>query len=107
MQVRQSELDQSVTVIEVESGDVGPMVDLLETRGHGFTILGIGQRMVVVDGRIRNQGRTGHHLLAIEAHEISHVHFPDADESETDRAAIRLLKKNKMFMAARLLRARL
>ena len=106
MQVRQSELDQTVTVIEVETGDVGPMVDLLETRGHGFTVLGIEQRMVVVDGRLRAR-LSRHHLLAIEAHEISHIHFPDADETETDRAAIRLLLNNKLFMAARILRNRL
>jgi len=59
MQVRSSQLDPTVTVIEVETGDAGPMVDLLETRGHGFTVLGIGQRMVVVDGRLR--GRLSRH----------------------------------------------
>ena len=106
MQVRQSELDQTVTVIEVEAGDVGPMVDLLEERGHGFTILGIGQRMVVVDGRIRSQGRSGHHLLAIEAHEIGHLQVGD-DEREADLAGIRLLKNARKPMAARLLRVRL
>ena len=106
MQVRQSELDQTVTVIEVETGDVGPMVDLLETRGHGFTILGIGQRMVVVDGRIRSQGRSVHHLLAIEAHEIGHLQVGD-DEREADLAGIRLLQNARKPMAARLLRARL
>lgn len=106
MQVRQSELDPTVTVLEVETGDAGPMVDLLETRGHGFTVLGIEQRMVVVDGRLRGR-LSRHHLLAIEAHEISHIHFPDADETETDRAAIRLLLNNKLFMAARILRNRL
>jgi hypothetical protein len=106
MQVRQSELDQSVTVIEVETGDVGPMVDLLETRGHGFTVLGIAQRMVVVDGRLRSLGRSAHHLLAIEAHEIGHLQVGD-DEREADLAGIRLLKNARKPMAARLLRARL
>lgn len=57
MLVRQSALDPTVTVIEVETGDAGPMVDLLETRGHGFTVLGIEQRMVVVDGRCAARGR--------------------------------------------------
>ena len=106
MQVRQSELDQTVTVIEVETGDVGPMVDLLETRGHGFTVLGIAQRVVIVDGRLRIQGRTDHHLLAIEAHEIGHLQAGE-DEREADRAGIRLLTAGKQPMAARLLRARL
>ena len=106
MQVRQSELDQTVTVVEVETGDVGPFVDLLETRGHGFTVLGIAQRMVVVDGRLRIQGRTDHHLLAIEAHEIGHLQVGD-DEREADLAGIRLLKNARKPMAARLLRARL
>lgn len=106
MQVRQSELDQTVTVIEVETGDAGPMVDLLETRGHGFTVLGIGQRMVVVDGRLRSQGRTSHHLLAVEAHEIGHLQTGD-DEREADLAGIRLLTAARKPMAARLLKARL
>ena len=106
MQVRQSELDQTVTVIEVETGDVGPMVDLLETRGHGFTVLGISQRMVVVDGRLRSQGRSEHHLLAIEAHEIGHLQVGD-DERGADLAGICLLKNARKPMAARLLRARL
>ena len=106
MQVRQSELDQSVTVIEVETGDVGPMVDLLETRGHGITVLGIAQRMVVVDGRILDRGMTRHHLLAIESHEIGHLQVGD-DEREADLAGIRLLQNARKPMAARLLRARL
>jgi Zn-dependent protease with chaperone function len=106
MLVRQSELDQSVTVIEVEMGDTGQLVDLLETRGHGFTVLGIEQRMVVVDGRLRSQGKTGHHLLAIEAHEIGHLQVGD-DEREADLAGIRLLQNARKPMAARLLRARL
>ena len=106
MQVRQSTLDGSVTVIEVETGDRGPMVDLLETRGHGFTVLGIEQRVVVVDGRLRDQGKTPHHLLAIEAHEIGHLQVGD-DEREADRAGIRLLMNARKPMAARLLRARL
>ena len=105
MQVRQSELDPTVTVIEVETGDVGPMVDLLETRGHGFTVLGIGQRMVVVDGRLRGR-LSRHHLLAIEAHEISHLDVGE-DEREADLAGIRLLKNARKPMAARLIRARL
>ena len=106
MQVRQSDLDPTVTVIEVETGDTGQLVDLLETRGHGFTVLGIEQRMVVVDGRLRSQGKTGHHLLAIEAHEIGHLQVGD-DEREADLAGIRLLTAQKQPMAARLLRARL
>lgn len=106
MQIRPSALDATVTVIEVETGDVGPMVDMLETRGHGYAILGVEPKTVVIDRRILDQGLTRNHLLAVEAHEISHVHFPDADETETDRAAIRLLTNNKMFMAARILRRR-
>ena len=106
MQVRSSELDPTVTVIEIETGDEGQLVEMLETRGHGFALLGIEPKTVVIDRRILDQGRTRHHLLAVEAHEISHVHFPDADETETDRAAIRLLSNNKMFMAARLLQIR-
>lgn len=107
MRVHPSQLDSAVTVIEIETGDEGPMVDMLKTRGHGYAILGIEPKTVVIDRRILEQGLTRNHLLAVEAHEISHVHFPDADETETDRAAIRLLTNNKMFMAARILRNRL
>ena len=107
MRVHPSQLDSGVTVIEIETGDEGPMVDMLKTRGHGYAILGIEPKTVVIDRRILEQGLTRNHLLAVEAHEISHVHFPDADKKETDRAAIRLLTNNKMFMAARILRNRL
>lgn len=107
MRVHPSQLDHEVTVIEVEDGDDGALVALLATRGLGFALLGVEPKTVVIDRRILGRGRTQHHLLAIEAHEISHIHFPDADETETDRAAIRLLSNNKMFMAARILRNRL
>jgi hypothetical protein len=105
MLVRQSTLDPTVTVLEVETGDTGQLVDLLETRGHGFTVLGIEQRMVVVDGRLRAR-LSRHHLLAIEAHEISHLDVGE-DEREADLAGVRLLTAMKQPMAARLLRARL
>ncbi len=105
MQVRPSALDATVTVIEVETGDEGPMVDMLETRGHGYAILGIEQRVVVVDRRILEQGLTRHHLLAVEAHEIGHIRRGE-DEGEADREGVRLLTAQKQHMAARILRRR-
>jgi hypothetical protein len=105
MRVHTSQLDETVTVIEIETGDEGQLVDMLETRGHGFTVLGIEQRMVVVDGRLRGR-LSRHHLLAIEAHEISHLDVGE-DEREADLAGVRLLTAMKQPMAARLLRARL
>lgn len=105
MQVRSSELDATVTVIEVETGDEGPMVDMLETRGHGYAILGIEQRVVVVDRRILDQGLTRHHLLAVEAHEIGHIRRGE-DEREADLEGVRLLTAQKQHMAARILRRR-
>ena len=105
MQIRPSALDATVTVIEVESGDEGPMVDMLETRGHGYAILGVEPKTVVIDRRILDQGRTRHHLLAVEAHEIGH-HNKGTDEREADLEGIRILRAQKQHMAARLLQIR-
>ena len=105
MQIRPSALDATVTVIEVESGDVGPMVDMLETRGHGYAILGVEPKTVVIDRRILEQGLTRNHLLAVEAHEIGHIRRGE-DEGEADREGVRLLTAQKLHMAARILRRR-
>lgn len=105
MQIRPSALDATVTVIEVETGDVGPMVDMLETRGHGYAILGVEPKTVVIDRRILEQGLTQNHLLAVEAHEIGHIRRGE-DESEADREGVRLLTAQKLHMAARILRRR-
>ena len=105
MQIRPSALDATVTVIEVETGDVGPMVDMLETRGHGYAILGVEPKTVVIDRRILEQGLTQNHLLAVEAHEIAH-HRVGTDEDEADREGVRLLTAQKLHMAARILRRR-
>lgn len=105
MRVHPSQLDSAVTVIEIETGDEGPMVDMLETRGHGYAILGIEPKTVVIDRRILEQGLTRHHLLAVEAHEISH-HRVGTDEREADLEGVRLLTAQKQHMAARILRRR-
>ncbi len=105
MRVHPSQLDHEVTVIEVEDGDGGPLVDLLATRGLGFAMLGVVPKTVVIDRRILGRGRTQHHLLAIEAHEIGH-HRVGTDEREADLEGIRILRAQKQHMAARLLQIR-
>jgi hypothetical protein len=105
MRVHPSQLDHEVTVIEVEDGDGGPLVDLLATRGLGFAMLGVVPKTVVIDRRILGQGRTQHHLLAIEAHEIGH-HRVGTDEREADLEGIRILRAQNQRMAARLLQIR-
>lgn len=105
MRVHPSQLDHEVTVIEVEDGDGGPLVDLLATRGLGFAMLGVVPKTVVIDRRILGLGRTQHHLLAIEAHEIGHHHV-GTDEREADLEGIRILRAQKQHMAARLLQIR-
>ena len=57
MQVRSSQLDPTVTVIEIETGDEGHLVEMLETRGHGFAA---GRQRDVqvledVDGRLHDR----------------------------------------------------
>jgi hypothetical protein len=105
MRVHPSQLDHEVTVIEVEDGDGGPLVDLLATRGLGFAMLGVVPKTVVIDRRILGRGRTQHHLLAIEAHEIAH-HRVGTDEREADLEGIRILRAQNQRMAARLLQIR-
>ena len=40
MQYRYSELDGETLVIEIEPDDEGELVDLLDSRGHGFAVFG-------------------------------------------------------------------
>jgi hypothetical protein len=104
MRVRQSILDATVTVIEIDDTDSGGMVDLFESRGHGYTFLNVDLRTVVLDCRSKS-GLTRNQLLAVEAHEIAHLHV-GADESAADKMGVRLLRESKHHMAARVLSRR-
>lgn len=107
MQFRQSEIDQSVPVVEVERGDVGRVVDLLEGRGWGYTVIKPGTpSLIVVDGRIRaKRWYTADHMRAIEAHEMGHIHM-GPDEAAADLRGIELLLRLGHDRAADLLRQR-
>ena len=42
MKVRTSLLDGRTTVVEIEDGDKGPLVKMLDNRGHGYAVFGEG-----------------------------------------------------------------
>ena len=109
MQIGISTLDRETVVIYVESGDTGPMVDLLEKHGHGYSIWGdaIEHPIAVIDRRLLNKpGYTEDHMLAIEAHELGHIHKKTDDEPTAELTGILLLEGLGQEGAARLLRKR-
>ena len=109
MIVRISTLDNKTPIIEIESGDDSPVVEMLEARGHGYAIFGesVTIPMAVVDGRIREQPwATEDHLLAIEAHELGHIIEESTDEPTAERKGIELLESAGHLLSADLLKNR-
>ena len=110
MKMYWSGLDNNKTlVLYVEHGDTGPTVDLLDSRGHGFAIFGpeVDVPFAVVDYRlVETQGYTEDHMLAIEAHELGHIHTQSTKEVDAEMAGIALLEAAGENAAAQLLRER-
>ena len=109
MQFRISELDNETSVIEIESGDEGPVVDLMNRGENGFAIFGeeVTIPIAVVDGRLKSKDWfTDDHLLAIEAHEVGHIRTGSSDEPTAEREGIRLLEEQGHMGASQLLRLR-
>ena len=109
MQMRFSQLDNKTPVLYVEHGDTGQHIDILKTRGLGFAVYGpdVELPFAVVDTRILDEpGYTEDHILAIEAHELGHIHKQSDDEPTAERAGIALLEAAGEEAAAQLLRER-
>lgn len=108
MQYRFSELDGKTLIVEIESGDKGGLVDLLEKRGHGFAVFGeVDIPFAVIDGRLRHEEWcTASHMLAIEAHELGHIHSQTTDEPTAELAGIELLTSLNQMGAANILKGR-
>jgi hypothetical protein len=108
MQVRVSSLDPRVIVFEAEVGDPEAMLARLTDNNHGYCVRGLDQLFAVIDGRLRDQSWcTPDHLLAIEAHEISHLINDTDNEEIADKGAISILEEHKFFEAANLLKERI
>lgn len=108
MKFRTSKLDNETLVVEVEEGDVGPIVDRLEMQPNGFAIMsqeaGFPVSMAVVDSRKLKEGWfTENHLLAIEAHELGHIRMNSSEEYVAEKEGIRLLEQAGYNTAASLL----
>lgn len=106
MKVRTSELDGKTIVLEVEDGDEGYIVDMLNSRENGFAIFGeaVPVPMAVVDGRLlKEDWFTLDHLLAIEAHELGHIRMKSDEEPVAEREGIKLLLNSGKEEAANLL----
>jgi hypothetical protein len=109
MNYKISSLDGETLVIEIEPGDEGPVVEVLDMRGHGYAVWGEGVSIpfAVIDRRLLEKpGYTENHLLAIEAHELGHIHESSDDESTAEKSAIRILTGLGNQAAADLLRTR-
>jgi len=109
MKLRISELDGETVVLELEAGDTGPAVDMMDTRENGFAIFGesIEIPMAVIDGRLlKEEWFTSDHLLAIEAHELGHLRKLSEEETVAEREGIRLLVQAGHSSAAGLLKER-
>ena len=92
------EFDDSITVFEIEKGDTGDAVDLLESRGHGYCFWGedVETPVIVVDGRIR----------AIIAHEMGHIKLETENESAADHwGRVTLLERGNVAAADLLCRS--
>jgi len=109
MQIGISNLDNKTLVVYVEPGDDGPVVEMLKTRGHGYAVFGenVLEPFVVIDKRLlEKQEYTDDHILAIEAHELGHIHELSDDEEIAEHAGIELLSRLGKDAAADLLRSR-
>ena len=109
MQYRFSELDGQTLIIDIEDGDTGNLVDMLDSRGHGFAVYGedVSIPFAAIDTRLLNEpGYTPDHLLAIEAHELGHIHQQSDNEVVAETAGIELLVKLGEEGAAALLMSR-
>lgn len=106
MKVRVSELDGKTIVVEVEAGDEGQIVDMLDIKQNGFAMFGeaVEVPMAIVDGRLLSEDWfTRDHLLAIEAHELGHIRLETCEEAKAETEGIRLLEKNHYLAAAQIL----
>ena len=109
MQCKISSLDNRTLVVEVEVGDEGPIVEMLNSRGLGCAVYGDDVKIpfAVIDRRMLEEpGFTPDHLLAVEAHELGHIHHLSDDEPTAEQAAIALLEALNEEGAAALLRSR-
>lgn len=108
MKFRMSDMASNVLVVEVEDRDEGTVVERLSDQNHGYAIRGTECPVAVIDGRIASQGWcTPDHLLAIEAHEISHIVNDTDDEEAADKGAINILENLGYLGAANILRERI
>ena len=111
MKIKTSSLDNKTTVLVVEPGDVGPVVERLEIQPNGYAIMGEDTgfpiSMAVVDSRrLKEDWFTEDHLLAIEAHELGHIRMNSSKEHVAELEGIRLLEANGHTEAAEILYAR-
>jgi len=106
MKMRISELDGETLVLELEVGDTGPVVDMMDSRENGFAIFGeaVPVPMAVIDGRLLAEPWfTQDHLMAIEAHELGHIRELSEEEPVAEREGIRLLTAAGHSSAAEIL----
>lgn len=106
MDIRISNLDNVTLVVQIEKGDTGSVVDIMDKGENGFAVMGeaVEMPMAVIDGRLlEEEWFTQNHILAIEAHELGHIRTNSTSEVDAEREGIRLLRENGHYEAAQLL----
>jgi len=109
VKIRTSAIDGETLVIEIEEGDDNELVRLLDgPRPNGFAVFGpeVPAPIAVIDGRILNTGLTPDHLLAVEAHELGHIHENTIVERVAEQFAVDLLEELGLVEARQILLAR-
>lgn len=106
MKTRTSTLDGETLIIEIEEGDDNELVRLLDgPHPNGFAVFGpeVPVPIAVIDGRILSAGLTADHLLAVEAHELGHIHENTTEEPVAEQFAVDLLGELGLVEARQIL----
>jgi hypothetical protein len=105
MKTRISKIDNQTTVFLVEDGDSGPLVDAFDKFKNGYSIMSDDvPPFAVIDSRLlKEDWCTEDHLLAIEAHELGHIHGQTENEVLAEQTGIDLLLMSNLKKPADIL----
>jgi len=87
-------LDKDVVVIIVEKEDTEyeQVSERFKLGDHAFTILGIDDQVIIVDGEVvKEDWFTDDHLVIIMAHELGHLRTNSTDELTADQTGFDIL----------------
>ena len=104
MKTKISKIDNKTTVFLVEDNDTGPLVDALDQFKNGYSVITDQLCFAVIDARLlKEDWCTDDHLLAIEAHELGHIHAKTENEALAEQTGIDLLLMSNLKKPADIL----